>query len=175
MKKTIVTGLWVCLLLPLLTVPAFAQELILGGQAVGIQISTAGVLVAGLSEVQTAEGTRSPAAEAGLKEGDLIVGADGATLPDAAALMDAIAAAGTESMTLSVRRGEEDLLVSVTPALSAEGRPMLGLLLRDGLSGIGTMTFCDPESGRFGALGHSISDADTGLRVPVRQHLLYDR
>ena len=81
MKKTIVTGLWVCLLLPLLTVPAFAQELILGGQAVGIQISTAGVLVAGLSEVQTAEGTRSPAAEAGLKEGDLIVGADGATLP----------------------------------------------------------------------------------------------
>ncbi len=174
MKKSIVTGLWVCLLLPLLTVPAFAQELILGGQAVGIQISTAGVLVAGLSEVQTAEGVLSPAAEAGLQEGDLIVGADGATLPDAAALMDAIAAAGEQSMTLSVRRGEQDLLVPVTPVLSAEGRPMLGLLLRDGLSGIGTMTFCDPESGRFGALGHSISDAGTGLRVPLREGSITD-
>ena len=148
MKKIMGTGLWVCLLLPLLTVPAFAQELIVGGQAVGIQISTEGVLVAGLSEVETAEGAFSPAAEAGLKEGDLITGADGAALPDAAALMDAIAAAGERRLTLSVRRGEQELLLAVHPVLSAEGRPMLGILLRDGLSGIGTMTFCDPASGR---------------------------
>jgi len=174
MKKSIVTGLWVCLLLPLLTVPAFAQELIVGGQAVGIQISTEGVLVAGLSEVETAEGAFSPAAEAGLKEGDLITGADGAALPDAAALMDAIAAAGERRLTLSVRRGEQELLLAVHPVLSAEGRPMLGILLRDGLSGIGTMTFCDPASGRFGALGHSISDAGTGLRVPVREGSITD-
>ena len=51
---------------------------------------------------------------------------------------------------------------------------MLGILLRDGLSGIGTMTFCDPASGRFGALGHSISDAGTGLRVPVREGSITD-
>ena len=81
MKKCFGTGLWVCLLLPLLTVPAFAQELIVGGQAVGIQISTAGVLVAGFNDVETAEGLCCPAAEAGLKEGDLITGADGAALP----------------------------------------------------------------------------------------------
>ena len=174
MKKIMATGLWVCLLLPLLTVPAFAQELIVGGQAVGIQIRTEGVLVAGLSEVETAAGVASPAAEAGLKEGDLITGADGAALPDAAALMDAIAAAGETGMTLAVRRGEQDLLLQVHPVLSAEGRPMLGILLRDGLSGIGTMTFCDPASGRFGALGHSISDAGTGLRVPIREGSITD-
>ena len=174
MKKFFITGLWVCLLLPLLTVPAFAQELIVGGQTVGIQISTEGVLVAGLSEVETAEGVCRPAAEAGLREGDLITGADGATLPDAAALMAAIASAGEESLTLSVKRGEQDLLLPVKPALSLEGRPMLGILLRDGLSGIGTMTFCDPQSGRFGALGHSISDAGTGLRVPIREGSITD-
>ena len=51
---------------------------------------------------------------------------------------------------------------------------MLGVLLRDGLSGIGTLTFCDPESGRYGALGHSISDAGTGLRVPIREGSVTD-
>ena len=174
MKKWIGTGLWICLLLPLLSVSAYAQELIVGGQAVGIQISTEGVLVAGINEVETASGARSPAAEAGLKEGDLITGADGAPLMDAAALMDAIASAGEESVTLSVRRGEQELELPVTPALSVEGRPMLGILLRDGLSGIGTLTFCDPASGRFGALGHAISDAGTGLRVPVREGSITD-
>ncbi len=45
---------------------------------------------------------------------------------------------------------------------------MLGILLRDALSGIGTLTFCDPESGRFGALGHSVNDGGTGLPIPLR-------
>ena len=51
---------------------------------------------------------------------------------------------------------------------------MLGLLLRDGLSGIGTLTFRDPDSGIFGALGHSINDAATGLAVPVREGSITD-
>ena len=76
MKKTIVTGLWALLLTSLLTLPAFAQELIVGGQAVGIQISTDGVLVAGLCEVDGSGGSR-PAESAGLKTGDRIVAADG--------------------------------------------------------------------------------------------------
>ncbi len=166
MKKTIVTGLWVFLLTSLLTLPAFAQELIVGGQAVGIQISTDGVLVAGLCEVDGSGGI-SPAQSAGLQAGDRIVAADGVPVPDAATLMEAIEK-GEGGVTLSVLRGERSFLVTVEPALSGEGRPMLGLLLRDGLSGIGTLTFFDPDSGVFGALGHSINDAATGLAVPVR-------
>lgn len=54
MKKTLGTALWTLLLTSLLTAPACAQELIVGGQAVGIQLDTEGVLVAGVSEVQTA-------------------------------------------------------------------------------------------------------------------------
>ena len=56
MKKTFITALWSLLIVSCLTVPAFAQELLIGGQVVGVQISTKGVLVAGLSEVETAEG-----------------------------------------------------------------------------------------------------------------------
>ena len=172
MKKTIVTGLWALLLTSLLTLPAFAQELIVGGQAVGIQISTDGVLVAGLCEVDGSGGSR-PAESAGLKTGDRIVAADGVPVSDAASLLEAIEQ-GEGGVTLSVLRGEHSFLVTVEPALSGEGRPMLGLLLRDGLSGIGTLTFRDPDSGIFGALGHSINDAATGLAVPVREGSITD-
>ena len=168
MKKIMGTGLWALLLTSLLTVPAWAQELIVGGQAVGIQLSTEGVLVAGVSEVQTPDGAVSPAAEAGVQAGDLITAVDGRPVTDAPALMDAVAAAGEERLALSVHRGEQELTLFVTPALSDEERPMLGILLRDALSGIGTLTFCDPESGRFGALGHSVNDGGTGLPIPVR-------
>lgn len=58
----------------LLGTAAFAQELVLGGQAIGIQISTRGVLVAGLTDVETTDGERCPAGDAGICTGDLIVG-----------------------------------------------------------------------------------------------------
>ena len=174
MKKTITTGLWTLLLASLLTVPACAQELIVGGQAVGIQLSTEGVLVAGISEVQTASGAKSPAAEAGVKAGDFIAAVDGQTIPDAPALMDAVAAAGERSLRLTVYREGRELTLPITPALSEEGRPMLGILLRDALSGIGTLTFCDPESGTFGALGHSVNDNGSGRPIPVREGSITD-
>ena len=174
MKKTITTGLWTLLLASLLTVPACAQELIVGGQAVGIQLSTEGVLVAGISEVQTAEGAKSPAAEAGVEAGDFIAAVDGQALPDAPALMDAVAAAGERSLRLTVYREGRELTLPITPALSEEGRPMLGILLRDALSGIGTLTFCDPESGTFGALGHSVNDNGSGRPIPVREGSITD-
>ncbi len=64
--------------------------------------------------------------------------------------------------------------INVTPAQSGEGEWLLGIWLRDGLSGLGTLTFCDPDSGVFGALGHSVSDSDTGLTIPVREGSITD-
>ncbi len=173
MKKIVVTGLWSLLILSGLTLPAFAQELLVGGQAVGIQISTDGVIVAGFSPVETAQGSSCPAEDAGLKQGDLISRADGRAIPDAAALVEAVEQAG-ETLSLSVRRGTQDLTIPVSPAVGEDGRPMLGILLRDGLTGIGTLTFFDPESGVFGALGHSVNDSSTGLTIPLREGSISD-
>ena len=108
-----------------------------------------------------------PATYAGLKTGDLIRGAGGRSVSDAASLIAALEEGG-EEISLQIRRGAQELELPVSPAVGEEGRPMLGILLRDGLSGIGTLTFCDPDSGVFGALGHSISDSETGLTVPLR-------
>ena len=168
MRKWIVTGLCALFLSPLLTAQAFAQELLVGGQAVGIQISTDGVIVAGFCPLETEDGAVNPAEDAGLKAGDLICGADGQSVSDAAGLIAALEEAG-DQVELEVRRGSQTLSLPVQTAVGEEGRPMLGILLRDGLNGIGTLTFCDPDSGVFGALGHSINDSETGLAVPLRE------
>ena len=168
MKKWFLMGLCALFFSPLLTAQAFAQELLVGGQAVGIQISTDGVIVAGFCPVETEEGAVTPAEDAGIKAGDLICGADGQAVSDASELIAALEEAG-EQVELEVRRGTQTLSLPVATAVGEEGRPMLGILLRDGLNGIGTLTFCDPDSGVFGALGHSINDSETGLAVPLRE------
>ena len=167
MKKSICSALGCLLLAAVFPIAAFAQELIVGGQAVGIRIETEGVLVSGLGQVETAEGSRSPAADAGLREGDRILQADGREVQSAAELIAAVGAAEGRPLVLTVEREDLTLLLTVRPALSQEGQWMLGLWLRDVVTGIGTVTFCDPETGVYGALGHGISDETSGCRVDV--------
>ena len=106
MKKWIVTGLCALFLSPLPVSRAYAQELLVGGQAVGIQISTDGVIVAGFCPVETEEGAVTPAEDAGIKAGDLICGADGQAVSDASELIAALEEAG-EQVELEVRRGAQ--------------------------------------------------------------------
>ena len=167
MKKTILTALGCLLLASLFPTTAFAQELIVGGQAVGIRIRTEGVLVSGVAQVETEEGGSSPAAEAGLQEGDCVLRVDGKEVHSAAELIGAVGSAGGDPVELTVRRGERLWKFFVQPVLSDEGQWMLGMWLRDAVTGIGTVTFCDPDSGTYGALGHSITYEVSGKAVPL--------
>ncbi len=167
MKRSGTVLLCFLLLGGVLSPSAAAQELAVGGQAVGIEIEAAGVLVAGVSHVQTAEGERSPAEDAGLEAGDFITAVNGAPLRDASALLEAVTASGGAELALSVQRGGRELSFRVAPAYSADGAWMLGMWLRDRVSGVGTLTFYDPVTGVYGALGHGISDADTGASIPL--------
>ena len=168
MKKALISCVFSLVLTGVLTMPAFAEELVVGGQAVGIQISTEGVLVAGLSQVESGGKSCSPAEEAGVKKGDLIIKIDGKNVYDAASVTQAVESAADGPVSLSIRRGEKYITVKVEPLVDSEGKKMLGLLLRDGLSGIGTLTFWEPDSGSYGALGHSVNDSESRGDVPVR-------
>lgn len=167
MKKTIITTLWSLLIISCLSAPAFAQELLVGGQIVGVQISTKGVLVAGLSEVETADGSVTPAKTAGVKQGDIILKANGQPVSKAADVTAALEKSNGQPLCLGLERGGKALELTVQPVCSAEGQWLMGMWLRDGITGIGTVTFQDPESGVYGALGHCISDSDSGTQLPV--------
>lgn len=169
MKKRITAALGVLFLFVLLPCAAWAEELIVGGQAVGIEISADGVIVSGFCEVQTEDGAVCPAREAGFAVGDLIVGMDGAPIRSAEDLIAAAARLGGSEGEVEVRRGETTQRLHVRPALSETRQWLLGLWLRDGVSGIGTITFVEPSSGLFGALGHSVNDESSGRSVPLRE------
>ena len=169
-------SVWTLVLaLCLLAVPApeaLARELLVGGQTVGIQVGTKGVLVASLTEVETENGTEKPAERAGVCVGDLITQLNGKTLTRASDLIDALARLNGKSAELTIRRGDSTLRIQVQPVRSAEDQWMLGMWLRDSVSGIGTLTFCDPESHIYGALGHCISDTGSGAEIPIGSGLL---
>lgn len=88
----------------LLGTAAFAQELVLGGQAIGIQISTRGVLVAGLTGVETSDGERCPAGDAGICTGDLIVGVGESELDSAQDFVNAVGELSGQPVTVVVER-----------------------------------------------------------------------
>lgn len=155
-----------------LMAPALAEgtrTLVPVGRTVGIEAQTEGLLVVSLSEVETAEGKVSPGrgerdtagrhhSEAGRLRG-----------LDLSGLCQGPRPALTGSpVAVQLTRAGQLIQFTVTPALSQEdGCWRLGLWLRDGIAGIGTVTFYDPETGLFGALGHSINDVDTGILLPL--------
>lgn len=174
MRKIMRTALWCCALSAVFTSTAFAQELIVGGQAVGIQISLDGVMVAGVAAVQTADGEQSPASDAGIKEGDFIMAVGERDIESAAEFIEAVGELDGRCADVIIMRDDNTIHIPVQPVLSADGRWLMGIWLRDSISGIGTVTFCDPETGIFGALGHSVSDGETGCRMPIRDGCITD-
>ena len=168
MKKSAISALLCLLLLGAAPGAAWAQELEVGGQIVGIRLRTEGVLVAGVGAVVTAEGSCSPAAEAGIREGDLVTAVNGTPVGSAADLIAAVGSLNGGAAQLCLLRKDKEITVTVQPVLSTEEQWMLGMWLRDGVTGIGTVTFCDPATGAFGALGHSVSDEENGRSVPTR-------
>jgi len=141
------------------------------GCAVGIQINMDGVLVVGL--VESAEGQEpSPAAGCGLMPGDLITSMDGCEVHCGEDFRNAVAKLTGGPVEVTAVRNGETLEFTLEPRVSENGVE-LGLWLRDGVTGIGTLTYYDPESGSFGGLGHSINDLDSGVLIPMgRGHIM---
>lgn len=146
-----------------------------GGMAFGVKLFTEGVLVVGISGVAGFGFTVSPATEAGIRKGDVLLSVDGAEIDSAEALKAAIEAAGANAVKIRLRRGDEVLDTTLYPALSAEdNKYRAGLWVRDSTAGIGTITYIDAESGSFAGLGHGICDSDTGSLMPLGRGVVVD-
>ena len=164
-------------LLLVLSMVAFAQaaevsSLIPIGHTVGIQMSAEGVLVVRLDDVQTAQGAACPARDAGVREGDLIVGVGGAEIDANDDLQKQVALSAGQPIELTLQSGDSTRTVTVTPCEDTEGAYRIGVLARDGMAGIGTLTYVDPETGEYGSLGHGICDSETGVLLPLKDGAL---
>ncbi len=140
------------------------KALIPGGKCVGVTLSTNGVLVTDIFNVSDEKaGHSSPAKEAGLKPGDLIQSFNNVSTPTVVELDDAIRTSdGREAPLKFIRDGKEHQTL-ITPQLSQMDKSYkIGAWVKDAASGIGTVTYFDPETNKFAALGHGICDSDTG-------------
>lgn len=145
------------------------KTLMPGGQAIGVALKTDGVMVVGTSDLGGAAGA-SPARLSGVRPGDVITAVNGLKVTGASQLSQLVAQAGAVPLQLALKRSEEQLILTVTPKKDeATGVFRLGVWVRDSTAGVGTLSFYDPDNGRYGALGHAITDADTGQPLTVSQ------
>ncbi|MCB7317240.1 SpoIVB peptidase [Lacrimispora sp. 210928-DFI.3.58] len=143
------------------------------GSPIGIYLKSDGVMVIGTGRITGADGMEREPAYGKLKSGDYIEALNGTPMNTKEDLMDAVnRVGGKEEAVLTVRREGESIDVSVEPIKSSDGQYKLGAWVRDDTQGIGTITYVD-MNGRFGALGHGISDSDTGELVETAQGSLY--
>ena len=144
------------------------------GHTVGIKMNAEGVLVVRLTEVQTGSGAVCPARSAGLNEGDMIVRVGGTAIDSNDSLQKQIALSAGHPVEMEIVRSGASQTLTVTPCADKKGVYRIGVLARDSMAGIGTLTYVDPETGAYGSLGHGICDSETGVLLPLRDgSLLY--
>ena len=132
------------------------------GKAVGIKLFADGALVVGLSE----DG-HCPARDCGLREGDLILRMDDEKITSTEQVRALLQDNGCEPLAMTVQRSGRTLTVTAVPAQGPDGAWQLGAWIRDSMAGIGTLTYYDPATGSYGALGHGITDVDTARLMPL--------
>ena len=138
------------------------------GQPFGIKMFTDGVLVVGLSDVDTESGSYNPARSAGMKIGDVIISINGTAVTRTEQVAELVEQSEGKTMDFHIRRDNIAFDIKFVPAKSVnENRWKAGLWVRDSSAGIGTLTFYDPSSSVFGGLGHAVCDVDTGETLPL--------
>ncbi len=148
------------------TVTAHAEtdrrSVILGGTPFGLTMYTGGVIV-----VNVDESYDSPALTAGVRSNDVITKANGKDVTSNEQLRQLIESSQGADIELSLMRGKSPISLSITPEQDDDGNYTAGMWVRDSTAGLGTVTYYDPATRSFGALGHGICDRDTGMLLPL--------
>lgn len=148
-------------------------RLIPGGHSIGVVLHSQGVIVVGNSPVQTVDGQSvSPAKEAGITVGDVILSINGTPVDSDSQVAEIIDSNGQNNTPVDImlKRGDAHVQITVKPVLCNDTKRFrIGLFVRDSAAGVGTLTFYDPKSQAYGALGHVITDSDTNQPIACEQ------
>ncbi len=143
-------------------------ELYPGGHVVGIKLQTDGPIVVGFSDIENDnQRAYSPSKESGINIGDIILSINDIEIESSEFLSDTLNNLESGELNIKVERDGKILNKVVNPIKNKDGKNKIGLWVRDSTAGIGTVTFIDPESGVYGALGHPITDVDTGDIIKI--------
>lgn len=145
-------------------------EVVPGGAVIGLQVETDGILVLGTGVVTLSDGGSAEPANGLLRSGDYIVGINGKEDINRDDLLNSV---GEEPIFLTVKRNNKLVEVEIQPVKDYSGKYRIGAWIRTDAQGIGTITYTT-SNGKFGALGHGITDVDTGLLMEIEKGKLFD-
>lgn len=143
-----------------LVIPAYGAEartVIPLGKAVGIKLFADGALVVAVEN------------SAVLEKGDLLLKLGGEEVSSIEEVQSLLRENGGAVVTMEVQRGERILSLADTPKQGADGVWRLGVWIRDSMAGVGTLTYYDPATQTYGALGHGITDVDTAQLMMLQK------
>lgn len=149
------------------------EKVYVGGTPIGIYLETDGVYVVETGEITTAEGKECCPAENIVRSGDYIQAVNGENVTTKEELIACIGKCQGKKVVLDIERKGEKVSLQLQPVLDEDGTYRAGIWVRNDTQGIGTLTYIDQE-GNFGALGHGISDIDTGELLNISDGVLYD-
>ena len=139
------------------------------GQVSGLKLYTNGVLVVGMSEIKGEDSQKyKPYENSGIEEGDRIIKIEENEISDTNELIDIVNKSKGKNLEIEYIRNNEINKCNITPIKYSDGSYKLGLWVRDSAAGIGTLTFYEPSTGNFAALGHGITDSDTGKLLEIQ-------
>lgn len=157
-------------------VSAEERTVIPGGKSIGVTLRADGVIVTELTEITDTTGKiTSPAKDAGIKVGDIIKSFNNAEITGVEDLISQIENTDKNQAKISLIRNKKNISVLISPKSSKEdGKMKIGAWVKDSASGIGTLTFYDPKTHFFAALGHGITDTDSGKLISIEEGKILD-
>lgn len=148
---------------------AYSKYIVAGGENIGLSINNKGIIIAGFYKV----GDKYPGYDAGLNKGDVIKRANDKEVSSIDDFIGAIKESDGKSLKLVYQRGKQNETTTLN-LTNENGTLKTGLYVKDMISGIGTLTYIDPESRIYGALGHEVLEQTTGTMINVRDGKIYN-
>ena len=150
------------------------EDVFVGGIPLGFSIKTKGLLIVGSNTVLSNSGGVETIKSIELKEGDIILQINGVDIVDYEQIPEILNQNEGKRSKLSILRNGEIFTCDIVPEKDLQsGDYKIGLWVKDNASGIGTLTFVKKSNNRFGALGHPITDFETGVEIPVQEGNIY--
>lgn len=162
------------IMLLLLSIPnislAYSDYIIVGGENIGIELKSSGVIIVGTYEVSG----KNPAVKAGLQNGDKIIKINDHKIADIGDMLDYIdSLSNKNSIEITYLRGNKENTTELSLDKDENNVYKTGLYVKDSITGVGTLTFIDPNTKLFGALGHEIIEKNTGQKLEIKDGKIY--
>ena len=174
MQKRKKTSSLLLLLLTLFIIPfnvfAYSDYIIAGGQNIGIELKSNGVLIVGTYKI----GENDPAKKANLQKGDKITHINEKEVHSIEEMLNVLELSpAKDEIKITYQRAEETKETTLQLIQDSESIYKTGLYVKDSINGIGTLTFIDPKTKLYGALGHEIIESTTGQKIEIKDGKIY--